>query len=33
MICSCIFYGVDERLLKEAPNQHVNGLIDCNKVC
>lgn len=27
-----ILYGVDEPLLKEAPNQHVNGLIDCNKV-
>ncbi|MDE7297653.1 MAG: SMI1/KNR4 family protein [Lachnospiraceae bacterium] len=27
-----ILYGVDEPLLKEAPSQHVNGLIDCNKV-
>ena len=27
-----ILYGVDEPLLKETPNQHVNGLIDCNKV-
>ena len=27
-----ILYGVDEPLLKEAPNQNVNGLIDCNKV-
>ena len=28
-----ILYGVDEPLLNEAPNQHINGLIDCNKVC
>ena len=27
-----ILYGVDEPLLKESPNQHINGLIDCNKV-
>ena len=27
-----ILYGVDEPLLNEAPNQHINGLIDCNKV-
>lgn len=27
-----ILYGVDEPLLGEAPDQHVNGLIDCNKV-
>ena len=27
-----ILYGADEPLLKEVPNQHVNGLIDCNKV-
>ncbi len=27
-----ILYGVDEPLLMEAPNQHVNGLVDCNKV-
>ena len=27
-----ILYGVDETILKEVPNQHVNGLIDCNKV-
>lgn len=27
-----ILYGVDEPLLTKAPNQHVNGLIDCNKV-
>ena len=28
-----ILYGVDEPILNEAPNQHINGLIDCNKVC
>lgn len=27
-----ILYGADESLLKEAPGQYVNGLIDCNKV-
>ena len=27
-----ILYGADEPLLNEAPNQHINGLIDCNKV-
>ena len=27
-----ILYGADELLLNEAPNQHINGLIDCNKV-
>lgn len=27
-----ILYGVDEPLLNEVPNQHINGLIDCNKV-
>ena len=27
-----ILYGADEPLLKKEPNQHVNGLIDCNKV-
>lgn len=27
-----ILYGVDESLLKEASNQHVNGLIDSNKI-
>lgn len=27
-----ILYGADEHLLMEAPNQPVNGLIDCNKV-
>lgn len=27
-----ILYGVDEHLLKKAPNQHVNGLIDSNQV-
>ncbi len=27
-----ILYGVDEPLLNKAPNQHINGLIDCNKV-
>ena len=26
-----ILYGVDELILKEAPKQHVNGLIDSNK--
>lgn len=27
-----ILYGVDEPILKEVPDRHVNGLIDCNKV-
>ena len=27
-----ILYGIDEPLLKDVPNRHVNGLIDCNKV-
>lgn len=27
-----ILYGVDESILKEAPKQRVNGLIDSNKV-
>lgn len=27
-----ILYGVDEPILKEIPKQHVNGLIDSNKV-
>ena len=27
-----ILYGVDEPLLMGVPNQHVNGLVDCNKV-
>ena len=27
-----ILYGVDEPLLMEVPNQHVNELVDCNKV-
>ena len=27
-----ILYGVDEPLLIRVPNQHVNGLVDCNKV-
>lgn len=27
-----ILYGVDEHILKNEPNQEVNGLIDCNKV-
>ena len=27
-----ILYGVDEPLLNEASNQHINGLIDRNKV-
>ena len=27
-----ILYGVDDLLLTEAPDRHVNGLVDCNKV-
>lgn len=27
-----ILYGADETILKEAPRQTVNGLIDCNQV-
>lgn len=27
-----ILYGVDEPLLKEVPNRHINGLINCNQV-
>lgn len=27
-----ILYGIDEAILNEVPNQHVNGLIEYNKI-
>lgn len=27
-----IFYGIDEKMLTEPPVQHINGLLECNKI-
>lgn len=27
-----MIYGIDEGLLEESPNQHINGLIELNKI-